>query len=400
MVKSILFLSNGYAEDAISASIIEKLHENLPDLEIKALPLVGEGKFYNRTNTKVLGPCRVTASGGFMKAGLSHIVKDIKSGYLKALREYVTTLKTERISTYLVVCVGDIFLVLLSVLFVKRPIIFLPTAKSDYIRQHYKIEKWLMRHFCQLVITRDKKTASSLRSSGIPAVYVGNAMMDCLKITGEDFGIRTNEPVIGILPGSKQEAYDNLMTILDATEEITKQMSISGRVNFLLALAPSLELRKIADTASKKDGWTLKDSTLEERKKGVIAHLVSQDGTIIKVTQGRFGDVLNRSQVIIGLSGMGNEQAVGMGKPVVTFPGKGPQITKKFLQVQQKLLGGATFIVKNNGKAVADKVCSLLHRPEELNRIVRIGRERMGEAGASKRIAKMICERLIKNGKT
>jgi len=400
LTKSILFLSNGHAEDLIAASIIEKLRENLPHLDIKALPLVGEGKFYDRTTTKVLGPCQTMPSGGFMKTGLLHIFKDLKSGWLKKFREYINALKIERSSTDLVICVGDILLVMLSVLFVKRPIIFLPTAKSNYVRQHYKIEKWLMRRFCQLVITRDNKTASSLRNSGIPAIYVGNAMMDCLKITGEDFGVKDNEPVIGILPGSKQEAYNNLTTILDAVVEIVEQMPVSNKVNFLLALAPSLDLRKIAPVAARKERWILKDATLEEVKRGITASLISQNGAIIKITQDKFGDVLKQSRVIIGLSGMGNEQAVGMGKPVVTFPGKGPQITKKFLQIQQKLLGGATFIVENSGKAVADKVCWLLYHSEELNKVARIGKERMGEPGASGRIAKLICEELIKNSKT
>jgi len=55
-----------------------------------------------------------------------------------------------------------------------------------------------------------------------------------------------------------------------------------------------------------------------------VAYLVSSSGIRIKIVQGKFGDVLSSSKVIIGLSGMGNEQAVGLGKPVVSFPTPGP----------------------------------------------------------------------------
>ncbi len=396
MMKSetILFLSNGYAEDTIACCIIEKLLEESLFLKIKVLPLVGKGIPYRKLSVKILGPCKKMPSDGFIAGDFFYLLKDLKDNWLKMYIQKVKALRAERSKAKLVICVGDIFLVLTAVLFIKRPIIFLPTAKSAYIREHYLVEKWLMRHFCRKVLARDKKTALSLRSSKINAVYFGNAMMDCVKITGEDFGIKDGEPTIGILPGSKKEAYDNLGTILDAVREISLQNW--KKVNFLLALAPSLDVKKINTILLNKNQWVLKDTTLEERKRGIIAFLVSQNGPIIKIIQGKFGDVLNRSWVIIGLAGMGNEQAVGMGKPVITFPGKGPQITKRFLRIQQKLLGNATFIVENTGKAVAKKVCFFLSHPEKLNEIVRVGKERMGDSGASKRIVKLILEDLTK----
>ncbi len=137
---------------------------------------------------------------------------------------------------------GRFFLVLTSAFFIKKPVIFLPTAKSDYIKKHYLIEKWLIRRSCKLIITRDGRTALSLQNYGINAVYLGNAIMDSLKITGEDFGIEKDYPVVGIVPGSKKEAYENLRTILDAIKEISLQNW--GKINFLLALAPSLDVKK------------------------------------------------------------------------------------------------------------------------------------------------------------
>jgi len=212
----ILFLSNGQGEDLIAATIIERLLGKDFPWEVRALPLVGEGKAYEGVGIKVLGPCRMMPSGGFAGFNLLWWAKDVASGWLGIFKEQIDILKKERAVINIVVCVGDVFLVLLSILFLKKPIIFLPTAKSDYARffkDHYRIEKWLMKRFCGLVLPRDELTASSLKRFGVNAIYVGNVMMDCLEISGERFGIEEDKYVVGILPGSKEEAYRNLPII-------------------------------------------------------------------------------------------------------------------------------------------------------------------------------------------
>ena len=386
--QTIIFLSNGYAEDNIASCIIENLLQKDTALEIKVLPFVGEGAPYRKLKIKVLGPCKKMPSDGFIASNFFYFLKDLKAGWLKMYAGKVRSLKKESKKVRLVVCVGDIFLVLSSALFLRKPLIFIATAKSDYIKEHYLLEKWLMRRCCKLVFARDKKTALSLRRYRINAVYVGNAMMDCLKITGEDFGVREGSTVVGIVPGSRKEAYENLKVSLSAAEKIY----LEGGKNFLflLALAPSLDARKIPSFLQEKKNWTVKDVTFQEKKKGIVLHLVSKEGTLVKVVQGRFGDVVNLSRVVIGTAGMANEQAVGLGKPVVAFPGKGPQITEKFLRAQQKLLGGCVFIVKRNPQAIASRVLSIVKNYDELVRVAKVGKERMGEPGAASRMAELI----------
>ncbi|MBE0477711.1 hypothetical protein IBX65_01145 [Candidatus Aerophobetes bacterium] len=391
--RNILFLSNGYAEDNIACCIIKSLLEEYPFLRIAAVPFVGEGLAFKKLDIETLGPCKRTPSDGFINGNLFYFLKDLSAGWLRFYLKKVKALKVKRSKLHFVVCIGDIFLVLTSALFIKKPIIFFPTAKSDYIKEHYWIEKWLMKRYCKLVFARDKKTALSLRSCGIHAVYAGNVMMDCLEITDEDFGIEKKYPVVGIVPGSKKEACENLKVILDAAEEIFLQKK--GKVIFLLALAPSLDVRSIVNVSLReKDGWTLKNPTASEQEKGIVANLICPQGTLVKVIQARFGDVVNLSRVVIGTAGMASEQAVGLGKPVVAFPGKGPQITKKFLRIQRKLLGGAVFMTRNEAKAVADKVIELLDDSRQLAKVAKIGKERMGECGAAGRIAKIIGKEL------
>jgi uncharacterized protein (TIGR03492 family) len=397
--KSILFLSNGYAEDLIASAIIEKLVYEIPQIEIKALPLVGEGKAYESLKILILGPRKLMPSTGFVGLNPLYLARDIISGWLGWFKAQIDVLRAERDAIDLVVCVGDVFLILLSSLFVKKPIIFLPTAKSDYakgLKEHYRIEKWLIKRSCKLVLPRDKLTTCSLQDFGVRATYVGNVMMDCLKITDEDFGIEKNGYVVGILPGSKRDAYDNFPIILDAVASIEKRASFSGRVNFLLALPASLSLEKLRSVASRGGEWKITETVPSPKESSLIADLISPQGMIIKIISGKFGDLVSRSQVIIGLSGMGNEQAVGLGKPVVSFPGRGPQITEEFLRIQKTLLGGAISIVDRNGEAVADKVCSLLLKsPRQLREIVKMGKERMGGFGAAERVAKLIKKEIL-----
>ncbi len=393
----VLFLSNGHAEDLIASTVIEKLSQKSFSWEIRALPLVGEGRAYDEIRIKVLGTRRMMPSGGFLGFNPLWLARDVASGLLGVLREQIDTLKKQRAVTRLVVCVGDIFLVILSSLFLKKPIVFLPTAKSDYARlykDHYLIEKWLMKWFCQLVLPRDELTTSSLQDFGINAVYVGNVMMDCLKVTDEDFGIEENRHVVGILPGSKEEAYKNLPIILDAVKKISRKSFFSRKVDFLLALAASLSLKRLEEVVSSSRDWVLESAASEERKRGIVAYLVSPSGIRIKIVQGRFADMLNSSEVIIGLSGMGNEQAVGLGKPVVSFPTEGPQITKKFLRIQQLILGEAISIVKPKAEAVAEEISAILSHPEKKEEALRAGKERMGGPGAAVQVAGVIRKKL------
>lgn len=392
----VLFLSNGYAEDLIALATIKKLCEEDPNLEIKALPMVGEGTVYEEVNIEILGPRKMLPSGGFAGFRPWPLLRDLAAGGLKVLLQQMDALRRERTWADLVVSVGDVFLVILSAALIKRPIIFLATAKSDHargIKHHYRIEKYIIGHLCRLVFARDERTASSLKKWGIPSLYVGNVMMDCLTVTGEDFGVSSHKYVVGILPGSKREAYDNLKIILEAVKVMETKEPYRGRVDYLIALAPSLSLEELIPLISLY-GWQVKDAPPFQKKKGLIAYFTSTQGTWIKIIQGRFGDVLNLSQVVIGLSGMGNEQAVGLGRPVVSFPGRGPQISWHFLQAQRELLAGAISIVKPEGEAVAEEVCSLLDDPKRRERLARMGKERMGNPGAAGRIAHLIKKEL------
>ncbi len=106
-----------------------------------------------------------------------------------------------------------------------------------------------------------------------------------------------------------------------------------------------------------------------------------------------FANVLHLSDVIIGKSGTGNEQAAGSGIPVVSFYGRGSQYNKRFAKAQKQLLGKALSLVQHNDPiCVAAEVWQLFRNPDRIKYMGEVGQERMGDAGAVDKIAKHILE--------
>lgn len=383
----ILLLSNGHGEDIIAATILRDLLKKAPDLQVSVLPIVGEGKAYGDLPVKFLGPRKSLPSGGFMRQNLRNFWMDFRAGLFGNTFAQIGAMRMARRDASLVLCVGDVLLVILAGLFVRRPMVFLPTAKSEYISGHYAIEKWLMRRFATLVLPRDEKTAAVLRAAGVPAQFVGNAMMDCLTITGSNFEKTPQATVVGILPGSRQEAYDNMRVILQVVRELEQA---GERLEYLAALADQIELERFERLAG-EIGWQMVQEA-HLATEGVVGRLISPGGSQVKLTKGRFGDFLQQSDIFIGLSGTGNEQAVGMGKPLVAFPGTGTQYTEAFMLAQKKLLGDSIAIFPPRPAEVAQGLLAILRDPPRYAYMGRIGQERMGPTGGVNRMTDLILQ--------
>ncbi|MGB9613153.1 MAG: hypothetical protein ACPL4K_03135, partial [Candidatus Margulisiibacteriota bacterium] len=106
------------------------------------------------------------------------------------------------------------------------------------------------------------------------------------------------------------------------------------------------------------------------------------------LTRKPFAEVLALSDLIVGLSGTGNEQAAGCGIPVISFYGRGAQYNKKFAEAQKQLLGEALYLVRSyDPKTIAVAIWKLLKNPDKMKEMRRAGRERMGNGGAVEKIA-------------
>ncbi|HYM90122.1 MAG TPA: hypothetical protein VEW91_00640, partial [bacterium] len=120
------------------------------------------------------------------------------------------------------------------------------------------------------------------------------------------------------------------------------------------------------------------------------------DGIDVTVTTDHYADALRCATVVLGMAGGANEQAAGLGKPVVAFPGTGPQFTPRFLEEQQRLLGDA-LVATSTWRDAAQALATLLGDPRERERRGQVGLERLGGTGSAQAIAQRLLDRLALN---
>jgi hypothetical protein len=350
-MKKLLILSNGHGEDLVAAEIAKKLPK---EIEIEIFPLVGDGKAFKNLPIKLIGPLKSFPSGGFSARNIFALPKDLFSGYFQNLNEQYSILKKIKGNYDLSIGIGDL-IPLLSAIIVGCPFIFIGVNKTDYYHSfgysYTPWEKWLLKK-SKLTFTRDKLTASNLESAGIKALYAGNPLMDCIgKIPQPP--VETDKLVIGFLPGSRE--MDIPLNIQDFSLIAQELMKFDKHFEFLIA-------------------------TDVEVPSGFI--------------KTPFAEVLARSDVMVGLSGTGNEQAAGIGKPVVAFPGRGSQYTSRFAKAQKQLLSEALCLTKRNPVKVAEEVWSILNDHGRYEYMSHVGQERMGKPGAIDKIVQYVLESL------
>ncbi|MCS7180577.1 MAG: hypothetical protein NZ891_04420, partial [bacterium] len=334
----ILFVSNGYFEDMMACQIIKHLKKNNPFISFKALPIVGRGFPYILENIPVLGPCITLPSEGLVHFSLKYLLKDIKAGLISSFIKQIKIIKKEGRKADFIIVVGDIFLCALCGFFSGKKVIFASTAQSIYIRKIDRINIWLMKHFAKVVFPRDEKTTLYFKKFGVNAIYFGSLAMDCLEITGENFDIPDGKKIVGLLPGRRNDSYiklEYLLKVVDRTIIESKNKNYELPI-FIIVYSNLFKTEKIMKIL-KSLNWKFEESN--ERKRGIIGYLTKNKNSII--ISDKFGDVLNKANLIIGFSGASNEQAVGMGKPVITFPIRSNLYPWDFFKkIQQRLLEG------------------------------------------------------------
>lgn len=340
-MKKILIVSNGYGEDLIATYLIKSLKKQSPRSIIKALPLVGDGLSYIDAGIKPLSNQKILPSGGFIRSPKAFI-QDLFHGLITQAIKNIVILKRLSNKFDLIISVGDVYCLILCSLFNKKPRYFLPTAKSDYFMPHSNIEILLIKKLSRQVFTRDELTANSLRKAKINAHFLGNIMFDAIEFSDQNYNLNTTDYVFGLLPGSRKEALLNLKKLCTLVLDISKTMK---NTKFILAKANSLSLEEIKNNLPKE--WQVcGDIKLENITTGTAIILAK-----------KFGDVLKESDLILGLAGTANEQAVYFGHTVIAFKGAGEQTTKKRFVEQKKLLGEKLiFIDENNISKLTEKI--------------------------------------------
>ena len=400
----LLVLSNGHGEDKIALRIIEQLQIVTNKLELAALPIVGQGYAYSKSNIAIAGRVQQMPSGGFIYKGGNPLWQDLRDGLIQLTLEQITLVRQWGQDGGVILAVGDIVPLLYAWLS-QANYAFVGTAKSDYYLRdetgwlaktswiekklgsvYMPWERWLMsRDACQGVFPRDSLTTKILRNYSIPAYDLGNPMMDGINVKVEP--PQPDSLNILLLAGSRMpEALRNWQQILNAVLDTISTLP-QKQLNFTGAIAPSLDLQSFIKQGQIQ-GWQI---TTQEAQNVIL----DRQQTSLILSQNSYGKFLQQADIAIAMAGTATEEFVGLGKPAIIMPGTGPQFTYAFAEAQSRLLGCSIIMVENPqqvGKAIAQAI----DNPKQLQQIAINGKRRMGESGAAQRIAQCLCETLLK----
>jgi uncharacterized protein (TIGR03492 family) len=418
----LLCLSNGHGEDVIAVRILQELqkHPNAP--ELAALPLVGEGRAYSQLGIPIIGTVQTMPSGGFIYMEGRQLMRDLRGGLLQLTWSQFKAVRRWSKRGGVILAVGDIVPLLFAGLS-GAPYGFVGTAKSEYyVRDeagelpkrsfaetwsgsvYYPWERWLMsRRRCKAVFPRDKLTTETLQKWSIPAFDVGNPMMDGISPehpapvfyeTNAELKEMQRSLVVTLLPGSRvPEAYENWQQIVQATDGFLDTFT-EKTLLFLGAIAPAVSLDLLGKTLQGY-GWhqqSLAAMTLNFKFEDENAIAFTKKNATLILTQNDYNLCLLKGDCAIAMAGTATEQFVGLGKPAIAMPGKGPQYNPIFAEAQTRLLGPSLILVEQPGK-VASTVQQLLRDPDWLQLIADNGSQRMGQPGAGRRISECLMER-------
>jgi uncharacterized protein (TIGR03492 family) len=435
----LLCLSNGHGEDMIAVRILQALQHQAPDAELAALPIVGEGHAYAKLQIPLIGTVKAMPSGGFIYMDGRQLARDLQGGLVQLTLTQLRAIQgwgrdqaesgprgdrlatAESSSPSLILAVGDIVPLLFAWLS-GVPYAFVGTAKSEYYlrdetgwlpRQSWwddRLERWtgciyhpwerwlLSRPHCKAVFPRDTITANILQQFGVPAVDLGNPMMDGLEWpqvspqnagdqhsedNAADTGDPTTPPIalhpltFALIPGSRiPEAYANWELILQALPGVLA--ALSRPLVLLAAIAPGLEADQLHQV--------LLDYRWQPTGEQTYQMGYGDQTATLELMPHRFAECLHRADLAIAMAGTATEQFVGLGKPVIAIVGQGPQFTRAFAEAQTRLLGASVTVVEQPSQ-VGAAIQTLLQDPDRLAWITHNGLRRMGTPGAAQRIA-------------
>lgn len=424
----LLVLSNGHGEDIIAVRIIKELQGLSSPPNIFALPLVGEGRAYQKLNIPCIGKVQAMPSGGFIYMDSRQLMRDVGGGLvqltwqqIQAVRRWVSS-QTQLGNQNAILAVGDIVPLLFAAISGAN-YAFVGTAKSEYyVRDevgllprksksarwenfsgsiYHPWERWLMSGRCRAVFPRDALTTKILRKWPIPAFDLGNPMMDGLEPTLKiprfySADVEQQEIarplIVTLLPGSRaNEAYANWEMMMMAVSAVIASFG-EREVIFLGAIASGLDNNILSQTLQITGWQRWEQFPLEFADANAL--IFKQKNAYLVLTQQAYNDCLHWGDLAIAMAGTATEQFIGLGKPAIAIPGNGPQYNPAFAEAQSRLLGSSLILVDQPVK-VPQVIKSLFKNPDFLHEIAENGVKRMGSPGAAKRIAECLQERLI-----
>ncbi|EKV02059.1 hypothetical protein Lepto7375DRAFT_4261 [Leptolyngbya sp. PCC 7375] len=395
MSHKLLFISNGHGEDNHSSHIIRSLWELEPELNIAAIPIVGQGHAYRNINVPIVSPTLTLPSGGFTYTNRLRLLSDIRAGLLTSTLRQIQAVRNYAPSCDLVFATGDVVGQCFAYISGKPFISFTSSLSAMYegtLKIDMVLKAVLKSPRCLTLFSRDAYTAKDYQKQGFAkAQFGGIPSLDRLKPKGKDLQLDAARPMMALLPGSRiPEAICNLKLLLGLVVEIAK---LNPQVQFCAALVP--EVMASLETISTDTGWHCDPGKLTYVVEGEVI------ATVLCFSDA-FSDIVCHTDLVLGMAGLAVDQAMAIGKPILQIPGPGPQFTYAFAEAQERLLG---LSVKTIGtkpatlailKEAAQYAVKTIQDEAYMQACVANGQERFGPFGASYRIAKVVLDTLEK----
>lgn len=241
----------------------------------------------------------------------------------------------------------------------------------------------LIRKVIMLILAILPFEEAYFRKEGIACNYVGHPLLDDLaesydvRQERKAFGLKPEQMVIGLLPGSRtKEVQDLLPTLLEACHIIQRHYP---ELQCILAQADSLQ-----------------DSLLEQLLRG---------SSFVKIIKGKPNEVMAASDLVLVASGTATLQAALIGTPMVVVYRISPltyQIGKRLVTIPYiglvNILAGTELVPeiiqeRATGHNIAQEALAILGdstRQRVMKEKFQVLRKSLGSPGASRRAAEMI----------
>ena len=365
-----LFISNGHGEDAIAAAIVASMPKSAM---VEAYPMIGAGNAYAGV-CPVVGPRATLASEGWRNVKGS-LRRDIATGGLGTVPPALNFLRQIKGKYDRVVVVGDMVGVLACYFTGHRGLYYLDVYKTGAARLYSGPERWTIKQACKTVFCRADNLARSLEHIGVDARSAGNVMMDTIPHGDYDAQARRQRPLaVTLLPGSRALTAESFALQVAALRSVPGEL----RPDVFLAVAGNISVDELA----KKAG--LKRTTMLSVESADLGELSDGDLTIHMARGGAMGNLLAVSDLVLSQAGTATVQALGLGKPAITFVNQRDRRSR--FNDEQMLFGEARTVVPAEAPAVGAALRKLLGDDEERRRLANIGRQRIGGPGAMQAI--------------
>jgi uncharacterized protein (TIGR03492 family) len=363
--RRVLFISNGIGEDSVGAEIVKRLP---PGFAAEAYPTLGSGRAYAGI-CKIVGPRAELASQG-SRVDAGTLARDIGTGGLATIPPGLAFLRRARKAYDHHLVIGDFIGVAGCWLSGIRNITYLDIYKTGYGRPYAAIERWIIGRTCRTVFNRSDRLAQALVAAGVDARAAGNVMMDTISTGDYDAQRRrTRGQAVTLLPGSRDRTAANFALQVEALAGVPEAL----RPDVFVALAEGIEPQALAGAA----GMHFHPPTGQEQ---ADLGTLSGRGLTVHLARGVLGNLLVASDLVLSQAGTATIQALGSGKPVITFTRRTDRM-KRFLE-ENRLFGEARLLVPDRPAEIATLMSSLLSAPQELARLGAVGRAGIGGPGA------------------